>query len=109
MARMILCAKLGRELPGLDAPPFAGELGQRIYDQISAQAFGLWQEHARTLIGAYRLNLADRAGRDFLRQQMDDFFFGDEAQMPDWFAQGAPNISGKGGAAPAKGGAPQRK
>ena len=73
MARLVLCRKLGRELPGFDAPPFAGELGQRIYDEISTQAFGLWQEHAKTLIGSYRLNLADQAGRDFLVQQMDEF------------------------------------
>ncbi len=107
MARLVMCRKLGHELPGFDAPPFSGELGQRIYDEISTQAFGLWQEHAKTLIGSYRLNLADQAGRDFLVQQMDEFFFGQDANMPDWFGQGAPNLGGKGGAAPApaKGGA----
>ena len=111
MARMVMCAKLGRELPGLDAPPFGGDLGQRIYDEVSAQAFAHWQEHAKTLIGSYRLNLADAAGREFLRQQMEDYFFGENAQMPDWFGQGAPNLGGKGGAAPTKGGggAPRRK
>jgi Fe-S cluster biosynthesis and repair protein YggX len=109
MARMVMCAKLGRELPGLDAPPFGGDLGQRIYDEISEQAFAHWQEHAKTLIGAYRLNLSDPAGRDFLRQQMEDFFFGENAQMPDWFGQGAPGLGGKGGAAPAKGGGGARR
>lgn len=102
MARVVLCKKLGRELPGLDAPPFPGDLGQRIYEQISAEAFALWQDHARTLVGAYRLNLADPAARDFLNQQMEEFFFGEQAQMPDWFAGDGPAGAGKG----AKGGAP---
>ena len=105
MARMVLCKKLGRELPGLDAPPFPGDLGQRIYEEISAEAFALWPEHARTLIGAYRLNMADPAARDFLTQQMEEFFFGEQAQMPDWFGGDSPAGAGKG----AKGGAPPRK
>jgi Fe-S cluster biosynthesis and repair protein YggX len=105
MARLVMCKKLGRELPGLDAPPFPGELGQRIYEEISAEAFNLWQQHARTLIATYRLNLADPAGREFLQQQMEEYFFGENAQMPDCFDQGrAP-----GGAKGAKGAAPAKK
>ena len=88
MARTVQCSKLGRELPGLDEPPFAGELGQRIYESISAEAFALWQGHARAIIGAYRLNLAERGARDFLRQTMEDYFFGEGFTMPDWAAGG---------------------
>ena len=106
MARMVLCRKLGRELPGLDAPPFPGEVGQRIYDEISAEAFSLWQQHARTIIATYRLNLADPAGREFLQQQMEEFFFGENAQMPEWFTTGQAPGGAKGGA---KGGAPAKK
>jgi len=109
MARMVLCKKLGRELPGLDAPPFPGELGQRIYEQISAEAFDLWQQQARTLIGAYQLNLADPQARDFLQQQMEEFFFGEGAQMPDWFTSGQAPGGAKGGAPAKGGGAPARK
>jgi Fe-S cluster biosynthesis and repair protein YggX len=114
MAQLVMCRKLGRQLPGLDEVPFAGDLGQRIYDQISAQAFELWQEHAKTLISSYRLNLAEQGARDFLRQQMEEFFFGDQAQMPDWFGTDGPSGGGKGGgpakgAAPAKGGGGPRK
>jgi Fe-S cluster biosynthesis and repair protein YggX len=114
MAQLVMCRKLGRELPGLDAPPFGGELGQLIYDNISAQAFELWQAHAKTLIGSYRLNLAEQGARDFLREQMEEFFFGQDAQMPDWFGTDGPGGGGKGGApakgaAPAKGGAAPRK
>lgn len=89
MARIVQCSKLGQELPGLDAPPFAGELGQRIYEGISAEAFSGWQVHAKALIGAYRLNLGERGARDFLRQTMEDYFFGEGFTMPDWFAAGA--------------------
>ena len=106
MARLVMCKKLGRELPGLDAPPFPGELGQRIYEEISAEAFNLWQQHARTLIATYRLNLADPAGREFLQQQMEEFFFGENAQMPDWFDTGGAPGGAKGGA---KGAAPAKK
>ena len=106
MARMVMCKKLGRELPGLDAPPFPGELGQRIYEEISAEAFNLWQQHARTLIATYRLNLADPSGREFLQQQMEEFFFGENAQMPDWFDEGRAPGGAKGGA---KGAAPAKK
>lgn len=116
MARLVQCAKLGRQLPGLDAPPFQGEFGRRIYENISAEAFALWQDHAKTLIGSYRLNLADEAARDFLTEQMEEFFFGDRARMPDWFGAAGPDAAAKGGApakggrAPAKGGgAPARK
>ena len=113
MADLVMCKKLGRQLPGLDEPPFAGELGLRIFEQISAEAFELWQEHAKTLISSYRLNLAEQGAREFLRQQMEDFFFGDQAQMPDWFGTDGPS-GGKGGApakgaAPAKGGGAPRK
>jgi Fe-S cluster biosynthesis and repair protein YggX len=109
MAQLVMCKKLGRQLPGLDEPPFAGALGQRIYEQISAEAFALWQEHAKTLIASYRLNLSEQGARDFVREQMEEFFFGPDAQMPDWFGEDNPPGGSKGGA-PAKGGAaPQSK
>lgn len=113
MARLVMCRKLGRELPGLDELPFAGELGGRIYEQISSEAFAAWQDHAKTLISSYRLNLAEQGARDFLREQMEEYFFGDDARMPDWFGTGGQPGGGKGGApakgaAPAKGGAPRK-
>lgn len=106
MTRLVQCKKLGRQLPGLDAPPFQGELGQRIYDEISAEALGLWQQHARTLIASYRLNLSEPGARGFLTEQMEEFFFGEKAQMPDWFGDQG-QAAGKGGA-PAKGAAPAK-
>lgn len=100
MPRTVMCAKLGRELPGLDALPFPGPLGQRIYDNISADAWEMWQDQSKIIINHYGLMLADPEARAFLREQMEEFFFGENARMPEgWSPQG----SSKGGtAAPAK-------
>ena len=102
MARMVQCVKIGRELPGLEKPPCPGELGQRIYDNVSAEAYALWQPHMTILINHYGLNPADPDTRRILREQMEEFFFGEDAQMPEgWLPPEA--------AAPSKGGAPPRK
>ena len=93
------CVKLGRELPGLEKPPVPGELGQRIYDNISQEAWEMWQEHSRLLINHYGLNLADPDSRQILRQEMEKFFFGEDAQEPEgWVPEGAGGAKGKGGA-----------
>lgn len=100
MARTVMCAKLGRELPGLDAQPFPGELGQRIFDNISAEAYRLWGQHATIMINHYGLHPADPDTRKMLRKEMQEFFFGENARMPEgWVEPGA--------AQPAKGGAPE--
>ena len=70
MPRMVNCVKLGRELPGLDKPPFPGVLGQRIYENISKQAFDLWPAQSTLIINHYGLNMADPDGRKLLREQM---------------------------------------
>lgn len=101
MARMINCAKLGRELPGLDRPPFPGPLGQRIYDHISKEAWALWPAQERILINHYGLSLGDPQAQKILMQQMEEFFFGADARMPEGWTPPTPGQSGKGG--------PQRK
>lgn len=108
MPRNVQCVKLGRELPGLDKPPFPGPFGERIYNEVSQQAWEMWQEQSRLIINHYGLNLADPDARQILRQQMEEFFFADDAKMPEgWVPEGQ---STKGGAAPAKGGgAPAQK
>ena len=83
MPRMVQCVKLGRELPGLEKPPFPGELGQRIYDHISKQAYDLWPAQSTLIINHYGLNLADPDARKLLREQMEEFFFGAQAKMPE--------------------------
>ena len=109
MARMVMCAKLKREAPGLEKPPMPGELGQRIFDQISQQAWDMWQEHSRLLINHYGLNLADPDARQILRQEMERFLFGDDEDKPEGWTpddDGGASAKGKGAPAPA---APQKK
>jgi Fe-S cluster biosynthesis and repair protein YggX len=110
MARMVMCKKLHRELPGLDRQPIPGELGKRIYENISAEAWDLWQEQSRLLINHYGLNLADPDARQLMRKQMEEFLFEDEDEKPEGWAPegGAPEGQGgaKGKGAPA---APARK
>jgi len=85
----VKCAKLGRELPALDRPPFPGELGQRIFDNISNEGWELWKRQSVLLINHYGLNMADPSAQKFLMEQMEDFFFGEGAQMPEgWVPEG---------------------
>lgn len=107
MARMVNCVKLGRELPSLEKPPFPGALGQRIYDNVSAEAWQQWQSQLTIMINHYELNLLDPATRAMLDEQMDEFFFGAQPEMPEGWTPG----SQKGGGAPSAkgGGAPARK
>ena len=80
---MVNCAKLGRVLEALPKRPFPGELGERIYNEISRQGWELWQQQSTILINHYGLNLADPQAQNFLMQQMEEFFFGEGAQMPE--------------------------
>ena len=103
MVRTVKCVKIGRELPGMAKPPFPGPLGQRIFDNVSQQAWQLWQQQSTLIINHYGLNLADPQAQEFLMQQMEEFFFGEGAQMPeDWIPEGEGGPSGKGGPAPRK-------
>jgi Fe-S cluster biosynthesis and repair protein YggX len=92
---LVQCSKLNEELPALEKPPFPGELGQRIYENISRYAYRMWNEQATLLINHYGLNMADPRAQEFLFEQMEAFFFDEGEQTP--IAGGAP---GKG--APAK-------
>lgn len=80
--RIVKCVKFGKELPGLDEPPWAGELGQRIYESVSQQAWDLWVEHLKMIINEYRLNPATKEAQEIIAQQMEQFFFGKGAQLP---------------------------
>ncbi|HXV11092.1 MAG TPA: oxidative damage protection protein [Burkholderiales bacterium] len=76
MPRMVQCVKLGREAEGLDFPPYPGELGKRIYEAVSKEAWKQWLELQKMLVNENRLNLADKKARDYLAQQMEKHFFG---------------------------------
>lgn len=98
MTRMVQCVKLGRELPGLEKPPFPGELGDRIFENVSELAWQMWTEHQVLLINHYGLVLADPTARQFLMEQLEEFFFGEDAQMPEgWTPVDTPGPGGKGG------------
>ena len=82
MARMIKCVKLGKEAEGLDRPPYPGELGKRIYEQVSKEAWQMWLRQQTMLINEYRLSPVDPKARKFLEEQMEKFFFGEGAETP---------------------------
>ena len=82
MPRMVKCAKLGKELPGLDFKPWNNELGQRIYDSISQDAWKMWLEHFKMVMNEYRLAGGSEQANQVLFDQAEKFFFGEGAQLP---------------------------
>lgn len=80
--RKVKCVKLKKELPGLDAPPWPGELGQRIYNQVSAEAWRLWEERMRMILNEYRLLPFQKEAQQLIARQMEDFFFGEGTALP---------------------------
>ena len=108
MPRTVYCVKLKRELPGLEKPPFPGKLGERIYEHVSKQAWDMWPAQQTLIINHYGLNLADPEARKILREQMEEFFFGADAQMPEGWV---PETAGAGAGPSRKGGggAPRKK
>ncbi|HEY7410428.1 MAG TPA: oxidative damage protection protein [Vicinamibacteria bacterium] len=92
---LVLCVKLGRALPRLAKPPFAGALGQRIFESVSRAGWDLWQAQATIVMNHHGLNMADPEARRFLLREMEEFFFGEGARLPaDWVP---PTGQGKGG------------
>lgn len=86
MSRNVNCAKMGEEMEGLDFPPFPGELGQKIYDNISKEAWKQWLAQQTILINEYRLSSLDPKAQSFLKEEMQKFLFsGEEVAMPDEF------------------------
>lgn len=83
--RTVRCVKLHRTAPGLKRRPVGGELGQRIYDQISAEAWEQWVEHSKLLINEYRLNPSEPKAQQMLLEQCEEFLFGNKAKVPDEF------------------------
>ncbi|WP_348946430.1 oxidative damage protection protein [Chitinibacter sp. FCG-7] len=76
MSRTVYCVKLGREAEGLDFPPVPGELGKKIYDNVSKEAWQAWVKHQTMLINENRLSLADPSARKYLQQQLENYFWG---------------------------------
>ena len=82
MARTVQCVHLKKEAEGLDFAPYPGELGKRIYDNVSKEAWAGWLKHQTMLVNENRLNLADARARQYLARQMERYFFGEGADQP---------------------------
>jgi len=82
---MVQCVKLGREAEGLDKPPYPGELGQRIFEQVSKEAWKQWLGHQTMLINEYRLVAFEPKARQFLVAEMEKYFFGAGSKPPEGF------------------------
>ena len=89
MSRTVNCVKLKKEAEGLDRMPYPGELGQKIFDNVSKEAWQQWLQHQTMLINEYRLSPMDPKARTFLEEQMEKFFFeeGDAELPPDFKPQ----------------------
>jgi len=85
MARMVKCAKLGREAEGLDYPTYPGELGKRIWENISKEAWQMWVSRQTMLLNEYRLSPIDPKARKFLEEEMEKFLFGEDSKPPEGF------------------------
>jgi Fe-S cluster biosynthesis and repair protein YggX len=85
MTRTVHCIKLGTEAEGMDRPPYPGELGQRIFESVSKQAWQQWLAHQTMLINEYRLTPIEPKDRKFLEEQMERYFFGEGAARPEGY------------------------
>ena len=85
MARTVQCVLLKREAEGLDRPPYPGELGRRVYEQVSKEAWAQWLRHQTLLINEYRLTPIEPKARKFLEAEMEKFFFGAGSDAPQGF------------------------
>ena len=93
MSRMVHCVKLGKELEGLDRPPLKGELGQRVYESVSKEAWQLWVSHSTMIVNEYRLELGTPAASRIWLTELEKFFFGEGVAPPEGFVPEKPEKS----------------
>jgi Fe-S cluster biosynthesis and repair protein YggX len=85
MSRIVNCAKLQKPAPGLSQPPYPGELGKKIYENISVEAWQMWLAHQTMQINEYRLSMVDPKAREFLKAEMEKFLFGSGSVTPSGY------------------------
>ena len=85
MTRMVNCVKLGKEAEGLERITYPGDLGKRIFDNVSKEAWQQWMQHQTMLINENRLSPIEPKARKFLEEQMEKFFFGEGVETPAGF------------------------
>lgn len=83
--RIVHCHKLKKDLPGLSFAPYPGALGQKIFNEISEEAWKLWLGHQTMLINEYRLNSLDPNAKSFLKTEMEKFLFGEGSKKPEGY------------------------
>ena len=83
--RMVHCVKFQKDMPALDTPPWPGELGQRIYENVSAQAWKLWEERQKMILNEYRLMPWQKEAQELVARHMEEFFFGEGSALPPDF------------------------
>ena len=82
---MVNCVKLGKEAEGMRYKPFDNELGKRIYDSVSQEAWRMWLEHSKMIVNEYRVDLASPRGQAIILDEAEKYFFGEGAQLPPDF------------------------
>jgi len=80
--RTVFCVKLQKQLPGLDAPPWPGELGKRIFENVSADAWRQWEDRMKMILNEYRLMPFQKEAQELVAKHMEEFFFGENAALP---------------------------
>jgi Fe-S cluster biosynthesis and repair protein YggX len=85
MARMIHCVKFGREMEGMDRPPFKGEMGQKLFENVSKEAWKMWLEHSKMLVNEYRLDLTSDQGQKVWMTECTKYFFEEGSALPPDF------------------------
>jgi Fe-S cluster biosynthesis and repair protein YggX len=80
--RMVKCVKFGKEMPGLERVPWKGDLGKRVFENVSKEAWKMWIEHSKMLMNEYRLNPLDPQSQKIMEEQMEQFFFGEGSKLP---------------------------
>ena len=92
-ARKVFCVKFQKDMEGLEEIPFEGHpLGQKIYDNVSKEAWKLWIEHSKMIMNEYRLNPLDPQSQKVMEEQLEQFFFGEGAKLPEGYV--APKAKG---------------
>jgi Fe-S cluster biosynthesis and repair protein YggX len=85
VTHLVHCVKLGKEADGMDFPPYPGDLGRRIYESVSKEAWQMWLSQQTMLINENRLSLADSKSQQFLKEELEKFFFGEGSAPPAEF------------------------
>lgn len=85
--KTIFCQKLQKQAQALDEPPFPGKLGEKVFNNVSSEAWKMWLNHQTMLINEYRLSLLDPKAREFLQNELEKYFFGEGSSKPEGFSE----------------------